>query len=151
MRLKSAFLTVLLFVIFMTGCENTEVQKLPAATLRIKDVTITVELARTSPERQRGLMYRTSLGADEGMLFIWDREERRYFYMKNTTIPLSIAYISSEGVILQIEDMQPLDERSVPSHFSVRYALEVNQGAFERWGIAVGDRIIMPEEVPGVF
>lgn len=137
----------LLIAIFISGCENTGIKKLSTVNIVINDMTIHVEIARTDQERQTGLMYRKSMGENEGMLFVWDREERRAFYMKNTLIPLSIAFISAEGEILQIEDMQPLDETTVPSRYSVRYALEVNQGAFERWGVKVGDRIMLPEDL----
>lgn len=103
-----------------------------------------VEKASTPKERETGLMYRTKMAENEGMIFIFERDEHLSFWMKNTPLPLSIAYISSEGEIKEILDMQPQSEASVPSTWAVRYALELNQGAFARAGVKVGDRISLP-------
>ena len=75
------------------------------------------------------------------MLFVFPAPKPQGFWMKNTLIPLSIAYISDSGEILQIEDMRPKDERSIRSKDPVRYALEVNQGWFKRHNVKVGDTI----------
>jgi uncharacterized protein len=75
------------------------------------------------------------------MLFIFDREQQLSFTMRDTLIPLSIAYIDARGTIIDIQDMQPLDETSHPSAAPAKYALEVNQGFFEAHGIQVGDRL----------
>ncbi len=93
-------------------------------------------------------MNRRSLGADEAMMFVWDRDQKMYFWMKETYIPLSVAFLSSDGTILQIEDMAPLDLSTVESRQSGRYALEANQGAFARWGAAVGDKVGFPPGFP---
>ncbi|MDR0761285.1 MAG: DUF192 domain-containing protein [Treponema sp.] len=102
-------------------------------------IPIHTELARTDDERARGLMNRPSLPDGEGMLFIFEREQIVSFWMKNTVIPLSIAFIRTDGRIIEIRDMQALDVASVSSTRSVRYALEVPQGWFARAGIAAGD------------
>ncbi|MDR2068621.1 MAG: DUF192 domain-containing protein [Spirochaetaceae bacterium] len=104
-------------------------------------IRIQAEIARTEAERARGLMHRTALPDGEGMLFVFERDQILSFWMKDTLIPLSIAFISYDGRILEIYDMQPRDLRSVHSVRSVRYALEVPQGWFERTGIKVGDRL----------
>ncbi|MDR0643100.1 MAG: DUF192 domain-containing protein [Treponema sp.] len=106
-------------------------------------VTLRVEIARSAEEKQRGLMYRKDLAEGRGMLFIFDRDQLMSFWMKNTYIPLSIAYIRSNGTILEIWDMRPLDENPVPSSRGVRYALEVPQGWFGRAGIKAGDRLLL--------
>ena len=103
--------------------------------------TITAELARTEAEKQKGLMFRKTLAGGDGMLFIYTRDERMSFWMKNTVIPLSIAFISRDGRIIDILDMEPLSTQSVRSSRSVRYALEVPRGWFAREGIAEGDSI----------
>jgi uncharacterized membrane protein (UPF0127 family) len=100
---------------------------------------IFAELARTEAERQRGLMYREFLADGEGMLFIFERDQKLSFWMKNTLIPLSIAFIDKDGRILQIRDMQPQDLTPVRSDHAVRYALEAPQGWFTWAGVAVGD------------
>ena len=109
---------------------------------------IQVEIADDRAEQQRGLMERTELGENAGMLFVFDREEPRSFWMRNTLIPLSIAYIASDGRIVDIQDMQPLDETSHPSAAPAQYALEVNQGFFAERGIEVGNVVEIPD-LPG--
>ncbi len=110
-------------------------------------VEVRVEIADDPYERARGLMYRTALGEDRGMLFVYPEEQELSFWMKNTLIPLSIAYIDSRGRINDILDMKPLDDR--PPHYvssePVQYALEVNQGFFEERGVRVGDHAELPE------
>ncbi|MFH1708228.1 MAG: DUF192 domain-containing protein [Planctomycetota bacterium] len=112
-----------------------------APTLTIKGVTVTIEIARTPAARAQGLMHRTGLPADHGMLFYYDEETILSFWMKNTTIPLSIAFIDSLGTIIDIQDMEPLDETSHRSTAPAQYALEMNRGWFAEHGIAVGDHI----------
>lgn len=107
--------------------------------------TFTVEIAATPDDRQRGLMYRDTLGEDQGMLFVFPREEMRSFWMKNTSIPLSIAYIDAGGVIREIYDMEPYSLAPVPSRFPAMYALEVRQGRFTELGIEPGDRVTIPD------
>ncbi|MDL2229305.1 DUF192 domain-containing protein [Treponema sp. OttesenSCG-928-L16] len=102
---------------------------------------VLVELAETEQERAQGLMYREYLADGEGMLFIFDRDQILSFWMKDTLIPLSIAFISFDGRILEIHDMEPKSLIPVYSTRSARYALEVPQGWFEREGIFPGDRI----------
>jgi uncharacterized protein len=111
-----------------------------------KEVQVRVEIADGLFEQQRGLMHRTSLGEDRGMLFVYRREQPLSFWMKNTRIPLSIAYIDSKGRITDILDMKPLDDK--PPHYvssePVQYALEVNQGFFDEHGVKVGARARLP-------
>ena len=107
-------------------------------------VEVPVEIPATDAERERGLMGRTALPEDAGMLFVFDQEQQLSFWMKDTLIPLSIAYIDGGGRIVDIQDMQPLDETPHPSAEPARYALEVNQGFFAARGIQVGDRAELP-------
>jgi uncharacterized membrane protein (UPF0127 family) len=104
-------------------------------------VPVIAELARTDEQRQQGLMYRRSLKDGEGMLFIFERDQVLSFWMKNTLIPLSIAYISGDGRILEVHDMEPGNLNPVTSSRSARYALEVPQGWFGRAGLRPGDRL----------
>jgi uncharacterized protein len=109
-------------------------------------VELRVEIADDPAEQTRGLMERTALGEDRGMLFVYPDERVLSFWMKNTLIPLSIAYIASDGRIVDLQDMKPLDDD--PPHYvsaePARYALEVNKGYFEKHGIKVGDRADLP-------
>ena len=104
-----------------------------------------VEVVRGSEEKALGLMHRKKLGPREGMLFVYSRDRRLAFWMKDTIVPLSIAFLSSGAEITQIERMKPLDLTPVKSVFSVRYALEVTQGAFVELGVAEGDRVEFPQ------
>ena len=106
---------------------------------------VEVEIADDEAEQRRGLMERTELAENAGMLFVFDREAPRSFWMRNTLIPLSIAYIAADGRIVDIQDMQPLDETSHPSPEPAQYALEVNQGFFAERGIDVGDVVEIPD------
>jgi uncharacterized membrane protein (UPF0127 family) len=106
-------------------------------------VAIQVEIARTDEQRSQGLMHRTRLDDGRGMLFVFDRDEMVSFWMKNTLIPLSIAFISSDGRIMEIRDMEPESLDPVRSGRSVRYALEVPQGWFSRVNLGVGDRLLL--------
>ena len=126
-------------------------EALPPPTLTIVDqagvrVPVRVEVADTDAERQTGLMGRTVLPEEAGMLFVFEGEQTLSFWMRDTLIPLSIAYIDAEGRIVDIQDMQPLDD--VPPHYvsaeHAQYALEVNQGFFEGRGVAVGDTVELP-------
>jgi uncharacterized membrane protein (UPF0127 family) len=108
-------------------------------------VSLRAELARTAEERERGLMFRETLAGGEGMLFIFDRDQILSFWMKNTLLPLSVAYIASDGRILEIHDMRPGDLRPVQGRRSARYALEVPQGWFAETGVSPGDRVTLPD------
>ena len=110
---------------------------------------LSVELAITQEEQMTGLMNRDALGNDEGMLFIFPQEQILSFWMKNTLIPLSIAFIKIDGRIVQIDSMKPY---SLDSHFSrekVKYALEMNEGWFAEHGVDAGDLVRIPLTLNG--
>ena len=141
MRVAVIFLALALAV-SAAGCGGAD----DRGTLRIETSTgtveLSVELADSSEERRRGLMGRTSLPDDEGMVFLFGREHQGGFWMKGTLIPLSAAFLDRDGRVLRILDMRPCDSDPCPVYDpGVRYvaAVEVNQGAFERLGVAVGD------------
>jgi uncharacterized membrane protein (UPF0127 family) len=115
---------------------------LPSITLKVGSKAVTAEVADEPEERAMGLMFRKDLARDSGMLFVMREPERAAFWMKNTTLPLSVAYINESGMILEIHDLEPLNEKPVPSAFSgVAYALEMEQGWFAKNRILAGDRI----------
>jgi uncharacterized protein len=115
--------------------------KLATSLIKVGSAEVLAEIATTAVEQERGLMFRSSLPDGTGMLFIFNRDQQLGFWMKNTKLPLSLAYISSSGTIRQIVDLVPHSLASVQSDFSVRYALEVPRGWFERAGVKVGDKI----------
>lgn len=110
-------------------------------------VELTVELARTAGERSRGLMLREELAEDGGMLFVFPGDTEAGFWMKDTLVSLSIAFIAEDGTILDIQDMEPLSEDKHRPPAPYRYALEVNQGWFEERGFGTGDRVEIPDGV----
>lgn len=114
---------------------------LRVTTLRVGGNEVTVEVAESDAERQRGLMGRDSLPEGHGMLFVYSRPQTLSFWMRNTDIPLSIAYISQDGVIVDIQRMEPHTQEQHPSREPAMYALEMNQGWFEQHGVTVGDRV----------
>jgi uncharacterized membrane protein (UPF0127 family) len=102
---------------------------------------VLAETARSDEQRRRGLMGRKSLADGEGMLFVFESDRILSFWMKDTLIPLSIAFIARDGRILEIRDMEARSLQSVQSARSARYALEVPRGWFARMGIGAGDTI----------
>lgn len=103
-----------------------------------KVAALSIEVANTPSETATGLMGRNELGKNSGMLFDFKGDTKTAFYMKNTSIPLSIAFIDADGKILGIADMKPFDLTPVEPHESYRYAIEVNQGWFAEHGIKPG-------------
>ena len=123
---------------------------LPSIKLDVDGKTVTAEVADNSTERQTGLMFREKLAPDSGMLFVMPRREQAIFWMKNTKIPLSVAYLNAAGTILEIHALKPLDETPVPSAFpTIAYALEMEEGWFEKNNVYPGDRMLgLPSPPP---
>lgn len=100
-----------------------------------------VEVAATTEQQAKGLMFRTQMGADEGMLFPTDPPRRAAFWMKNTVIPLDIIFVGANGRILNIENAKPYDLSPVPSAGLAAAVLELNGGRAAELGIAAGDKV----------
>jgi uncharacterized protein len=118
----------------------------PRAVFEMSDgeVAIDVEIADDDAERARGLMERTELDPDAGMIFVYPNDVSGAFWMKNTLIPLSIAFYAEDGRIVKILDMEPCRQdpcRLYDPGVHYRGALEVNQGAFDEWNVREGDRV----------
>ncbi len=131
-----------LFVLFLLwiipSARSETLLKIP---LYVGGKEIWVEVAKTPEEKSHGLMDRKHLGKDDGMLFIFETEDRHGFWMKNTFIPLSIAFFDKNGRIVWITDMKPLTLDSHVPPQPILYALEMNKGWFSSHGIKVGDVI----------
>ena len=106
-----------------------------------KKVSLNLKVSNTDETRRKGLMHQKVLKKNSGMIFIWPSSKRQCMWMKNTPIPLSVAFISSNGRISEIYDMVPFSEESICSNQRVRMAIEVNQGWFAKNNIIVGDKI----------
>lgn len=103
---------------------------------------IDIEIADDDYERETGLMHRSSLKQSQGMLFVFEQEEQRGFYMKNTLIPLDLIYLNKEGVIVSFaENAKPEDLTTLPSNVPAQYVLEINGGLAEEWVLEIGDRV----------
>jgi uncharacterized membrane protein (UPF0127 family) len=111
---------------------------LPIVEIRAGLHVVRAEVAADGPTRMRGLMMRERLGPNEGMLFVFEQKAGHCFWMRNTLIPLSIAFVEDDGTIVNIADMQPHSEQSHCPVRPVRYALEMEQGWFARKGLKPG-------------
>jgi uncharacterized membrane protein (UPF0127 family) len=109
--------------------------------LKIRGNEIRAEIAHTEATRRQGLMFRDRLAENSGMIFVYPAPEVTAMWMKNTRIPLSVAFIDAQGRILNVEDMAPFSERAHGSKGPAAYALEMNKGWFARRGIKPGDRV----------
>ena len=104
--------------------------------------TLNLEIAETEYETQTGLMYRHSMEDNQAMLFIFEKEQPRSFYMKNTEFAIDIIFINSKKEIVNIQkNAKPYDKTSLPSDGPIKYVLEINEGLSEKWGLEKGDKI----------
>jgi uncharacterized protein len=136
----------IVFIIFLAfSCSS---ERKPVVNIEIKGKEYKFEVASTSEARKTGLMYRKKLDKNGGMLFVYNKPGLLSFYMKNTLIPLDIAFIDDNRVIIEVKQMAPLDETIVSSTKEVQYALEANKGFFERIGAKPGDKLEFLDPVP---
>ena len=119
--------------------------KLQTMKLYLGPQEITAELAVTLPQITTGMMFRTNMAEMEGMLFVFGRPHQAQFWMRNTLLPLSCAYIDPEGTILELHDMKPLDETGIPAATDqIQYVLEMKQGWFQRNNVSTGAVVRTP-------
>ena len=124
------------------GCEaQSQPQDLPRITLNAGIHNISAEVAQSPQERATGLMLRQSMAANQGMLFVFEQSEQQCFWMKNTLIPLDIAFVADDGTVINIEHMKPLSLDNHCSAKPVRLVLEMNMGWFAKKGVSVGSKI----------
>lgn len=142
----------------ITGCEKSPApapppgepdrpQHLATATIRIGDVPLVVEVARTEAERRKGMMFRRRLAPDEAMLFVFPHAANLAFWMKNTPVDLDLAYIRADGTILQTESMKAYSAAPAYSREPARWALEVPAGWLKAHGAGVGTKVSVPSAV----
>jgi uncharacterized protein len=116
-------------------------QDLPTVTLNAGMHNIVAMVAKTNEQREIGLMFRKEMANHEGMIFVFEKPATQCFWMRNTLIPLSAAFVADDGSIVNIEDMKPLSEASHCSTKPVRYVLEMNVGWFAKRGLKAGTKI----------
>ena len=157
MKKKPFFLSLLLFGALLTACNDDPEQEVIETepveftkegelyiikTARDTIQKLDIEFAETAFERETGLMYRKSMETKQGMLFLYDQEAPRAFYMKNTYIPLDIIYFGSDSTAVSFqENAEPLDETPLPSEAPAQFILEINAGLVQEWNIEKGDKI----------
>ena len=123
------------------------IQKLEVQEILVGSAKLSVEMAKNSEQQQKGLMYRKQMPANHGMLFVFDNEEVRNFWMKNTFIPLSIGFFNTKKELIDIQDMTPVVsemQTDIPSYQSTgpaKYALEVNLGWFKKNKVRLGNKL----------
>jgi uncharacterized membrane protein (UPF0127 family) len=135
----AAGLAALLLAAVAQGADGP--QKLAAIRLQAGIHNISAELAATPEQREIGLMNRSAMGANEGMLFVFERAGQQCFWMKNTLIPLAIAFLADDGSIVNIDSMKPQTLDPHCSEKPVRYVLEMNEGWFAKRGIKAGHKV----------
>lgn len=149
--LRSLWVILCALLPFLTACSNASKEQPKGAEaqaqnppgmpqIKVGSIPLRVEIVQTDEERMRGLMFREKLPEDQGMLFVFEAARIQTFWMRNTFIPLDIAFIDADGRIVDIQRMAPLDEtQSYHSPAPVPYVLEVNAGWFEKHALKVGE------------
>ena len=135
------FRRLLLSLSFLLLAPLVQAQQMPQVQLTAGMYRITAELANTPQTRQIGLMHRQRMAEQHGMEFVFEFDAARCMWMRNTLLPLSVAFLDGDGTILNVEDMAPQTETNHCAAQPARYALEMNQGWFAQRGIGAGDRI----------
>ncbi len=152
MRIVLTIATALLLASAVACGRGDDDSGLPTATIVVTDdegarAELMVEVPRTAADFSRGLMFRESLPEDRGMLFVFPQDTTGGFWMKDTSIALSIAFIADDGTILDIQEMEPLSTEVHQPAGPYRFGLEVNQGWFQRHGFGPGDGVEIPDSV----
>lgn len=147
---RRRFISQLSFALLalFAGCDHKEVKPVDVAKsiedrfpVRVGDRFIQMQVALLPTEMEHGLMFRQSMGEDEGMIFVYERPQLMSFWMRNTTLPLDIGFFDRTGELKEVYPLYPHDERPVASRGRMQYALEMNQGWFARSGLMTGARL----------
>jgi len=138
--LRRALLALLVWFSTAAAWPQEQAQNLAATTLNVGMHNVRAQVAITPQQRQIGLMFRKDMPTHEGMLFVFDEPSPQCFWMRNTLIPLSIAFLADDGTVVNLADMQPQSDASHCSAKPVRFALEMNQGWFAKRGVKPGMR-----------
>jgi hypothetical protein len=141
-------LAVWLWTAWLAPVQAQPQTQLPRVTLTAGLYLIQAQVATTHEQRAIGLMFRRDMPANEGMLFVFEQPQVQCFWMKNTLLPLTAAFLDDDGTIVNLADMQPLSERSHCSARPVRFVLEMHQGWFAKRGLRAGSQISGPPFQP---
>ena len=143
---SSALLSAACLISALLAAEPAVAQQIPQSGLRVVEIgagmhLIHAEVAQTDEQRAIGLMARKEMAQNAGMIFVFEQPSQQCFWMRNTLIPLSAAFIADDGTIVNIVDMQPLSDQSHCSTKPVRYVLEMNKGWFDKRGFKAGAKL----------
>ena len=138
---RLAKLSIASLIIFTAATNAQQVNRFRTTTLNAGMHVIQAEVAMSDAERQQGLMFREKMASNEGMIFIFPQPNGACMWMKNTLLPLSVAFIDDAGLIVNIEEMKPHSTESHCAKKDVRFALEMNAGWFRQKGLKAGSRI----------
>lgn len=130
-----------------SGEAGTPQTGLPTTTMTIGNKTFTLEVAATRKTREIGLMYRDTMPADHGMIFVFPKEQPLSFWMKHTRLPLDILFVDQAGKVVSVHQMQPFDISGTTAKGNSKYAIELNQGAATAAGVNAGDQLQIPADV----
>jgi uncharacterized protein len=140
--MKRALLTLLLSgLAFSALAQDTPQTNLPRIKLQVGMYQIDTQVAQTPDQRSIGLMFRKEMPQHEGMLFVFEQPATQCFWMKNTLLPLTAAFVADDGTIVNLADMKPQTTDSHCSEKPVRFVLEMNQGWFSKKGLKAGSRL----------
>jgi hypothetical protein len=146
--ISAAFPRALAVVALALACSLARAADLPEITLTIGGHKLTAEVAHTEATRTQGLMHRRMLPEHRGMVFVFGRIDRHAMWMMNTYVPLSVAFLDAQGVIINIADMAPHSTNAHGATQPAKYALEMNLGWFQKRGIGPGARVVGIEKAP---
>ena len=130
-----------------SAADDPRVKRLPTTQVSIKEQVYSLEVADEPGEQEAGLMYRTKVGDNEGMIFVFPDERVRGFWMQNVPISLDIAYLDRNGVVLTVLTMYPMDTRSRSSEKPAQFAIELAGGIAGKIGLKPGDVIVIPDSI----
>ena len=145
---RIASLAGLLLVALLPGCDAESPSGLPTTRMKLGNSTVTLEIANSPVGRARGLMHRSSMPDNHGMIFIFPDEQMQSFWMKNTRIPLDIVFINRQSTIVSIHTMEPYTTRSTSSAAPAQFAIELNAGKASRLGLSAGQTVALPPDLP---
>lgn len=145
--MKSLLALISVVLALSAGCQEKSSSGLPTVRMKVGNETFVLEVARTGPQQEKGLMERDTLPPDHGMIFVFPVEQVLSFYMKNTRFPLDIVFLDSQGKVVSVHQMKAYDLSTTSSDAPAQYAIELNKGAASAAGVKVGDTVPIPQDV----
>ena len=149
--IRASMTAIFLVALAATGCKQQApatpapaTTGLPTARMKIGSRDFVLEIARSESEQEKGLMQRDAMPADHGMIFVFNDDQTRNFWMKNTRFPLDILFVDRVGKVVSVHTMKAYDETNTSSDFPARYAIELNQGAAADAKVNAGDVLLIP-------